>query len=135
MNDGVPTTLIWMLIPLIGLTINLVWLRKNSLKVIGVLLLILNAYLDGFFGLNPLDRVVGLAERIVTGQQDGTPEQVVSNLRIGQTLAHQAMFYVSLGLTLAVVFAATPVDIIARIRSRSSRRSESDDKLRNTSSS
>lgn len=109
-------------IPIIGLAINLVWPRKRNLKVVGIILLILMAYLEGFSGLNPLDRVVGLAERIVTGQQTGTPEEVVSNLRIAQALAHRAMFNVSLGLSLAVVFAATPVDIISRIRPRLSRK-------------
>jgi hypothetical protein len=105
-------------IPIIGLAINLVWPRKRSLKVVGIILLILMAYLESFSGLNPLDRVVGLAERVLMGQQTGTPEQIISNLRLGQALAHRAMFNVSLGLTLAVVFAATPVDFIARIRSR-----------------
>ena len=109
-----------MAFPLMGLALNLVWPRKRVLKAIGIVMLLLAAYLHGFVGLNPLDRVVGLAERILTKQQDGTPQQVVSNLRIGQALAHQTMFDVSLGLTLAVMFAATPVDIIARIRSRSS---------------
>jgi hypothetical protein len=108
----------WMVFPLVGLAINLVWPRKRSLKAVGIVLLLLTAYIHGFSGLNPLDRVVGLAERIATGQQPGTPEQVVSNLRIGQALAHQTMFDVSLGLTLAVLFAATPDDVIACIRSR-----------------
>ena len=95
-------------------------LKLKAGGLILIVMLLLAAYLHGFVGLNPLDRVVGLAERILTKQQDGTPQQVVSNLRIGQALAHQTMFDVSLGLTLAVMFAATPVDIIARIRSRSS---------------
>ena len=120
MNEGTPISWIWMAFPLMGLALNLVWPRKRVLKAIGIVMLLLAAYLHGFVGLNPLDRVVGLAERILTKQQDGTPQQVVSNLRIGQALAHQTMFDVSLGLTLAVMFAATPVDIIARIRSRSS---------------
>jgi len=119
MNEGTPISWIWMAFPLVGLALNLVWPRKRVLKAIGIVVLLLAAYLHGFLGLNPLDRVVGLAERILTKQQGGTPEQVVSNLRIGQSLAHQTMFDVSLGLTLAVMFAATPVDIIARIRSRS----------------
>jgi hypothetical protein len=119
MNEGTPISWIWMAFPLVGLALNLVWPRKRVLKVVGIVVLLLAAYLHGFLGLNPLDRVVGLAERILTKQLDGTPEQVVSNLRIGQSLAHQTMFDVSLGLTLAVVFVATPVDIIARIRSRS----------------
>ena len=119
MNEGTPISWIWMAFPLVGLALNLVWPRKRVLKAIGIVVLLLAAYLHGFLGLNPLDRVVGLAERILTKQQDGTPQQVVSNLRIGQALAHQTMFDVSLGLTLAVMFAATPVDIIARIRSRS----------------
>jgi hypothetical protein len=119
MNEGTQISWIWMAFPLVGLALNLVWPRKRILKAVGIVLLLLAAYLHGFVGLNPLDRAVGLAERILTKQQDGTPEQVVSNLRIGQSLAHQTMFDVSLGLTLAVVFAATPVDIIARIRSRS----------------
>lgn len=131
MNEGEPITWMWMAFPLVGLAINLVWPRKRSLKVVGIILLLLTAYLHGFSGLNPLDRVVGLAERIVTGQQDGTPKQVVSNLRLGQRLAHQTMFDVSLGLTLAVVFAATPVDIIARILSRSHPKAQADDKSRN----
>jgi hypothetical protein len=105
-----------MAFPLVGLALNLVWPRKRVLKAVGIIVLLLAAYLQD---LNPLDRAVGIAERILTKQQDGTPEQVVSNLRIGQSLAHQTMFDVFLGLTLAVVFAATPVDIIARIRSRS----------------
>lgn len=117
MNEA-PITWMWMGFPLVGLTINLFWPRKRSLKALGIVLLLLTAYLHGFSGLNPLDRVVGLAERIVTGQQAGTPEQIVSNLRIGQALAHQTVFDISFGLTLAVLFAATPVDMIARIRSR-----------------
>jgi hypothetical protein len=119
MNEGTPVSWIWMAFPLVGLALNLVWPRKRVLKAIGIVVLLLAAYLHGFLGLNPLDRVVGLAERILTKQQGGTPEQLVSNLRIGQSLAHQTIFDVSLGLTLAVVFAATPVEIIARIRSRS----------------
>lgn len=107
-----------MAFPLMGLALNLVWPRKRVLKAVGLVALLLAAYLNGFLSLNPLDRAVGLAERILTKQRDGTPEQIVSNLRIGQSLAHQTMSDVSLGLTLAVVFAATPVDIIARIRSR-----------------
>ena len=120
MSEGTPISWIWMVFPLVGLAINLVWPQKRGLKVAAIVVLLLAAYLHGFVGLNPLDRVVGLADRILTKQQDGTPEQIVSNLRIGQSLAHQTMFDVSLGLTLAVVFAATPVDILARIRSRSS---------------
>lgn len=108
-----------MAFPLAGLAFNLVWPRKRALKAIGIVALLLAAYLHGFLGLNPLERAVGLAERTLTKQQAGTPEQVVSNLRIGQSLAQQTLLDVSLGLTLAVVFAATPVDIIARIRSRS----------------
>ena len=123
----------WMAFPLVGLAINLVWPHKRSLKAVGIVLLLLTVYLHGFSGLNPLDRVVGLAERIVTGQQAGTPEQVVSNLRIGQALAHQTMFDVSLGLTLAVMFAAIPVDILARIRSRFYSTPKADDKSRNAS--
>jgi hypothetical protein len=131
MNEGAPISWIWMAFPLVGLTINLVWPRKRALKIVGIVLLLLTAYSHGFLGLNPLDRAVGLAERIVTGQEAGTPEEVVSNLRFGQALAHQTMFDVSLGLILAVVFAATPVNIIARIRSRSHARPESDDESQN----
>jgi hypothetical protein len=100
------------------LAVNLVWPRKGSIKACCILLLLLTAYLHGFSGLNPLDRAVGLSERILTGQQAGTPEQVVSNLHFGQALAHATMFDVSLGLTLGVIFAATPVDIFMRRRSR-----------------
>jgi hypothetical protein len=112
-----------MVFPLVGLAINLVWPRKRSLKALGIVILLLTAYLHGFVGLNPLDRNVGVVERIVTKQRDGSPEQIVSILRFAQSLAHQTMFDVSVGLTLAVIFAATPVDIIARCRSRSSHES------------
>jgi hypothetical protein len=131
MNEGAPITWMWMAIPLFGLAINLAWPRKHSLKTVGITVLLLTAYLHGFSGLNPLDRVVGLTERIVTGQQIGTPEQIVSNLQIGQRLAHQTLFDVSFGFTLAVIFALTPVDIIARIRSRSDMRSTADCKSLN----
>src|SRR6266436_4054167 len=98
MNEGAPITWIWMGFPLVGLAINLVWPRKRSLKAVGIVLLLLTAYLHGFFGLNPLDRVVGLAERTLTGEQKGVPDHVlrrdhvVWNLRFGQALAHQTMF-------------------------------------------
>lgn len=109
-----------MVFPLVGLAVNLVWPRKRYLKALGIVVLLLAAYLHGFVGLNPLDRNVGVVERIVTKQQDSSPEQIVSILSFAQSLAHQTMFNVSLGLTLAVIFAAMPVDIIARCRSRSS---------------
>ena len=99
--------------PIIILALNLVWPRSRRLKSIGVVLLVLAAWLPD---LNPLDRVVGLAERILTDQQEGTAEQIISNLRIVQGWAHQTLIYVSLGLTLAVIFAATPLDVISRLR-------------------
>ena len=107
-----------MVFPLLGLAINLVWPRKRSLKAVGIVVLLLAAYQHGFFGLNPLDRNIGVAESIVSKEQDGTSEDVVRLLSYGQTMAHQTMFDVSLGLTLAVMFAATPADIITRLRSR-----------------
>ena len=118
MNEGTSISWIWMAFPLMGLAFNLVWPRKRVLKAVGIVVLLLAAYLHGFVGLNPLDRNIGVAERIVTKTRDGTPEDVVRLLRYGQLMAHQTMSDVSLGLTLAVMFAATPVDIIARIRSR-----------------
>ena len=118
MSEGTPISWIWMVYPLVGLAINLVWPRKRSLKAVGIVVLLLAAYLHGLLGLNSLDRNVGVAERIVTKQRQGKPEDVVSLLRYGQSMAHQTMADVSLGLTLAVVFTAMPVDIIARLRSR-----------------
>jgi len=115
MQDGTPRPWIWMMFPIIVLALNLVWPRSRRLKSIGLVLLVLAAWLPD---LNPLDRVVGLAERILTGKQEGTPEQIVSNLRIVQGWAHQTLIYVSLGFTLAVIFAATPVHVISRLRSQ-----------------
>ena len=105
-----------MVFPLVGLAINLVWPRMRSLKAVGIVVLLLAAYLHGFVGLNSLDRNVGVAERIVTNQREGTSEDVVSLLDYGKLMAHQTMDDVSLGLTLAVAFALMPVDIIARLR-------------------
>jgi hypothetical protein len=65
--------------------------------------------------LNPLDRVVGLAERILTGEQDGTKEQIISNLHIVTNWAHETLYYVKLGFTAAVVFALVPADAISRL--------------------
>ncbi len=130
MNEGAPITWMWMVPPLISLAVNLAWPRRKSIKAAGILFLLPTAYIHGLSGLNPLDRAVGLAGRIVSGQQAGTPEQVVSNLRIGQELAHQTMFDISLGLTLVVIFAATPVDIVACIRSRLSAKLGSSGKSR-----
>ena len=107
--------------PIIVLAFNLVWPRSPRLKSVGLVLLVLAAWLPD---LNPLDRVVGLAERILTGGQEGTPEQIVPNLRLVQGWAHQTLLYVSLGFTLAVIFAVTPVDVISRIRSQKSQKHE-----------
>ena len=120
MNEATPITWIWMIPPLIILLVNLVWPRKVGVKIAALVVLVLAAYLHGFMGLNPLDRVVGLAQRILLESQNGTSEQVVRNLRIGQAQAHQTLFQVSLGLTMAVILAATPVNFIQRLRSRKS---------------
>ena len=106
-----------MVFPLVGLATNLVWPRKRSLKAVGIVALLLAAYAHGFFGLNSLDRNVGVVERIVTKQREGAPEDILSLLRVGRLMAHQTMGDVSLGLTLAVLFAAIPADIIAGLRS------------------
>ena len=112
---------LWMLFPVFLLTGNLVWPRSRRLKSIGLVILVLAAWLPD---LNPLDRVVGLAERILIGGQEGTPEQIVSNLRLVQGWAHQTLFYVSIGFTLAVIFAVTPVDLISRFRSQKAEKHE-----------
>jgi hypothetical protein len=101
--------------PVIVLAFNLVWPRSRRLKYIAIVVLVLAAWLPD---LNPLDRVIGLAERILTGEQKGTTEQIISNLRIVTGWAHETLYYVKLGFTFAVIFAATPADVISRFRSR-----------------
>ena len=105
-----------MVFPTVCLAVNLIWPRYRSVKVVGLALLVVIAHLHGFSGLNPLDRAVGLTERIVTGEQTGTPQKVVSELHLGRDLAHKTMFEVSLVLTLAVFLAATPVNFFVRRR-------------------
>ena len=116
-----------MVFPAACLAVNLIWPRYRGVKAIGLALLVLTVYLHGFSGLNPLDRAVGLAERIVTSEQTGTPQQVVRELHLGRDLAHKTMFEVALALTLAVFFAATPVDLLTSRQDRSRRKTEAVD--------
>ncbi len=116
-----------MVFPAACLAVNLIWPRYRSVKAIGLVLLVLTAFLHGFSGLNPLDRAEGLVERIVTGEQTGTPQQIVSELHLGRDLAHKTMFEVSLALTLAVFFAATPTGLPTSRHGRVRRKTEAVD--------
>jgi hypothetical protein len=115
MHHGQYGPWLWMLFPIFLLTLNLIWPRSQHLKIVGLVLLVLAAWLPD---LNPLDRVINLAERILKGEQTGTPEQIMSNLRIAQGWAHDTLYYVKLGFTAAVVFALVPADVISRFCSR-----------------
>jgi len=107
-----------MVFPAACLAVNLIWPRRRGVKIAGLILLVLTAYLHGFSSLSPLDRAVALTERIVTDQQPGTPEKIVSELHLGRLIAHQTMFEVSLALSLAVAFALMPADFLERYFSR-----------------
>jgi hypothetical protein len=115
MSKVPPGPWVFMIFPIVVLAFNLAWPRSRRLKYIAIVVLVLATWLAD---LNPLDRVVGLAERILTGVQEGTKEQIISNLRIVIGWAHETLYYVKLGFTLAVIFAATPADVISRFRSR-----------------
>jgi hypothetical protein len=104
-----------MIFPIIVLALNLVWPRSPRVKLVGVITLVLAAWLPD---LNTLDRVVGLTERILTHEQEGTPEQIVSNLHVVRDWSHQMLLYVCLGFTLAVTFALIPSDIVSRLCQR-----------------
>jgi len=104
-----------MTFPIIVLAMNLVWPRSPRVKLVGVVVLVLAAWLPD---LNPLDRVVGLTERILTHHQEGTSEQIVGNLHLVRDWSHQTLLFVCLGFTLAVVFALIPADIVSRLCQR-----------------
>lgn len=106
---------IWMFFPIVVLVFNLVWPRSRRLKITALVIFVFAAWLQD---LNPLDRVVNLAERILKREQTGTPEQIISNLRIAQGWAHETLFYVKLCFTIAVMVAMIPTDILPRFCSR-----------------
>jgi hypothetical protein len=118
MTEGTPISWIWTVFPLLGLAINLLWPRRRDCKYFGLVVLVLAAWLHGFFGPIPLVRSIGLAERVLTGKSQVEPEQVVSLLRASKAYAENTIFDVSLGLTLAAIFAALPADILARLYAR-----------------
>jgi hypothetical protein len=103
---------LWMLFPIFLLTGNSVWPRSKYLKGVALVVLVLAAWLPE---LSPLDRAINLAGRILKGEETGTPEQIMSNLRIAQGLTHDTLYYVKLGFTAAVVFAVVPADVISRL--------------------
>jgi hypothetical protein len=114
--EGEPTC-IWMAVPLILLSVNLLFPRSRLLKALALVLLVIAAGFRAFSGHNEIDRSLRAIEFWFSPGNPLMTHEIVSTWisPIRRAVAWYG-FDLWLGLALGALFAAVPCDILSRWR-------------------
>ena len=104
-----------MAFPLIRLSLNLLWPRTRICKFAALVILIAAAWHYGWGGLNHMHRSLGVVEESLAKGEVFEPVHLIGTLRLARATADQTVFDLCVGLTLGIIFAFTPPDIVTSV--------------------
>jgi hypothetical protein len=113
--EGELITWRWMAIPLVVLAVNLAYPRSRRLKEVALFLFILAAALHAFAAYTEIYRPLHAVERWISpGNKLWSEETALGSLAYARKALGKYGFQLFLEMTLAIILAAIPCDVLSR---------------------